>query len=103
MGTVAGVGGGGAKDDAGGEEEEERGPKMSGRRNGGRSLVRTQWEPNQIGAPSERVEPADEPEAVWVPVVCAIELQGGRTKAGLIRGEGGIGGKNGRKQMALHL
>ena len=80
-----------------------RGPKMSGRRNGGRSLVRTQWEPNQIGAPSERVEPADEPEAVWVPVVCAIELQGGRTKAGLIRGEGGIGGKNGRNQMALHL
>ena len=30
-------------------------------------------------------------------------LQGGRTKAGLIRGEGGIGGKNGRNQMALHL
>ena len=58
---------------------------------------------DQIGAPLERVEPADEPEAVLVPVVCAIELHGGRTKAGLIRGVGGIGGKKGRKRMALHL
>ena len=62
-------GGGGAKDGAGEEDEDARGPKMSGRRNGGRSLVRTQWEPNQIGAPSESAEPAEEPEAVWVLVV----------------------------------
>ena len=87
------------KDGAGEEDEDACGPKMSGRRNGGRSLVRTQWEPNQIGAASERVEPPDEPEAVWVPVVCAMVLQDVRTKAGLIRGVGGIGGKNARKRM----
>ena len=69
-GMVTGDGGGGGeKDGAGGDEDDARGPKISGRWKGGRSLERTQWEPNQMGAPLERAEPAEEPEAVWVPVV----------------------------------
>lgn len=68
-GMEDGYGAWGAKEGAGGVDEETRGPKMSGRRKGGRSLVRMQWEPNQMGAPSEAADPAEEPEAVWVPIV----------------------------------